>query len=322
MIQNNINKKNNTLFHPKFIITIIIFLLFSVGNVKADPKVVTSIKPIHSLVSNVMDGVGTPHLIITDTTSPHSFTLKPENASQLEDADLVFWIGEEVESFLVKPLESVALLARKVSFMESDRIIKLKFRENNIFESHKHHDEHDEHEGHDGHHHGEFDSHIWLDPMNAKEMVLIIADELSYIDPSNKNIYVQNANETILKLDKLIHETEESLNTNISFVVFHDAYQYFENRFDVASSGALTVNTDALPGARQVSDIRELIEEDNISCILSEPQFNPKIIETIASDTEIATGVLDPIGATLSEGKEQYFSLIKDIVSNLNQCGR
>ena len=322
MIQNNINKKNNTLFHPKFIITIIIFLLFSVGNVKADPKVVTSIKPIHSLVSNVMDGVGTPYLIITDTASPHSFTLKPENASQLEDADLVFWIGEEVESFLVKPLESVALLARKVSFMESDRIIKLKFRENNIFESHKHHDEHDEHEGHDGHHHGEFDSHIWLDPMNAKEMVLIIADELSYIDPSNKNIYVQNANETILKLDKLIHETEESLNTNISFVVFHDAYQYFENRFDVASSGALTVNTDALPGARQVSDIRELIEEDNISCILSEPQFNPKIIETIASDTEIATGVLDPIGATLSEGKEQYFSLIKDIVSNLNQCGR
>ena len=116
---------------------------------EAAPAVVTSIKPIHSLVSNVMNGVGEPYLIITDTTSPHSFTLKPEHASKLESADIVFWIGEEIETFLEKPLDSVAIRARKVSFMESDDIQKLKFRENSIFDEHDDHDDHKEHDDHD-----------------------------------------------------------------------------------------------------------------------------------------------------------------------------
>ena len=313
---------------------------------EAAPSVVTSIKPIHSLVSNVMNGVGEPYLIITDTTSPHSFTLKPEHASKLESADIVFWIGEEIETFLEKPLDSVAIRARKVSFMESDDIQKLKFRENSIFDEHddhddhkehddheehddhKEHDEHDDHEEHDdhdkhddhGHHHGEFDSHIWLDPINAKEIVSIIADELSLIDPSNKSKYIENAKSTATQLDNLIKETEKTLDKDISYVVFHDAYQYFEERFNVAASGALTLNTDVLPGARQIMNIRELIEDKNISCILSEPQFNPKIIETIAEDTNIKTGVLDPLGATIPSGKDQYFLLIDDLAASLEKC--
>ena len=310
---------------------------------EAAPAVVTSIKPIHSLVSNVMNGVGEPYLIITDTTSPHSFTLKPEHASKLESADIVFWIGEEIETFLEKPLDSVAIRARKVSFMESDDIQKLKFRENSIFDEHddhddhKEHDDHDDHEEHDdhddhdehddhdkhddhGHHHGEFDSHIWLDPINAKEIVSIIADELSLIDPSNKSKYIENAKSTATQLDNLIKETEKTLDKDISYVVFHDAYQYFEERFNVAASGALTLNTDVLPGARQIMNIRELIEDKNISCILSEPQFNPKIIETIAEDTNIKTGVLDPLGATIPSGKDQYFLLIDDLAASLEKC--
>lgn len=319
---------------------------------EAAPAVVTSIKPIHSLVSNVMNGVGEPYLIITDTTSPHSFTLKPEHASKLESADIVFWIGEEMETFLEKPLDSVAIRARKVSFMESDDIQKLKFRENSIFDEHDEHDDHEEHDDHDdhkehddheehdehddheehddhddhdkhddhGHHHGEFDSHIWLDPINAKEIVSIIADELSLIDPSNKSKYIENAKNTATQLDNLIKETEKTLDKDISYVVFHDAYQYFEERFNVAASGALTINTDVLPGARQVMNIRELIEDKNISCIFSEPQFNPKIIETIAEDTNIKTGVLDPLGATIQSGKDQYFLLIDDLAASLEKC--
>ena len=310
---------------------------------EAAPAVVTSIKPIHSLVSNVMNGVGEPYLIITDTNSPHSFTLKPEDASKLQGADIVFWIGEEIETFLEKPLGSIAIRARKISFMESDDIQKLKFRENSIFDEHddhddheehddhadhKEHDDHDDHEEHDdhdkhddhGHHHGEFDSHIWLDPINAKEIVSIIADELSLIDPSNKSKYIENAKSTATQLDNLIRETEKTLDKDISYVVFHDAYQYFEERFNVAASGALTLNTDVLPGARQIMNIRELIEDKNISCILSEPQFNPKIIETIAEDTNIKTGVLDPLGATIPSGKDQYFLLIDDLAASLEKC--
>ena len=292
---------------------------------EAAPAVVTSIKPIHSLVSNVMNGVGEPYLIITDTNSPHSFTLKPEDASKLQGADIVFWIGEEIETFLEKPLGSIAIRARKISFMESDDIQKLKFRENSIFDEHDDHDDHEEHDDHDkhddhGHHHGEFDSHIWLDPINAKEIVSIIADELSLIDPSNKSKYIENAKSTATQLDNLIRETEKTLDKDISYVVFHDAYQYFEERFNVAASGALTLNTDVLPGARQIMNIRELIEDKNISCILSEPQFNPKIIETIAEDTNIKTGVLDPLGATIPSGKDQYFLLIDDLAASLEKC--
>jgi zinc transport system substrate-binding protein len=355
-------KKNNSLLNMKSLVFGSVFLLHA-PLAEAAPAVVTSIKPIHSLVSNVMNGVGEPYLIITDTTSPHSFTLKPEHASKLESADIVFWIGEEMETFLEKPLDSVAIRARKVSFMESDDIQKLKFRENSIFDEHDEHDDHEEHDDHDdhkehddhdehdheehddhddhdehddheehddhddhdkhddhGHHHGEFDSHIWLDPINAKEIVSIIADELSLIDPSNKSKYIENAKNTATQLDNLIKETEKTLDKDISYVVFHDAYQYFEERFNVSASGALTLNTDVLPGARQIMNIRELIEDKNISCILSEPQFNPKIIETIAEDTNIKTGVLDPLGVTIPSGKDQYFLLIDDLAASLEKC--
>ncbi|MAU86892.1 MAG: zinc ABC transporter substrate-binding protein [Rhodobiaceae bacterium] len=317
-------KKNNSLLNMKSLVFGSVFLL-QAPLAEAAPAVVTSIKPIHSLVSNVMNGVGEPYLIITDTNSPHSFTLKPEDASKLQGADIVFWIGEEIETFLEKPLGSIAIRARKISFMESDDIQKLKFRENSIFDEHDDHDDHEEHDDHDkhddhGHHHGEFDSHIWLDPINAKEIVSIIADELSLIDPSNKSKYIENAKSTATQLDNLIRETEKTLDKDISYVVFHDAYQYFEERFNVAASGALTLNTDVLPGARQIMNIRELIEDKNISCILSEPQFNPKIIETIAEDTNIKTGVLDPLGATIPSGKDQYFLLIDDLAASLEKC--
>ena len=220
--------------------------------------------------------------------------------------------------------------------MEIDSINKLKFREENIFdnhddhadhddhdeEEHADHDDHDEenHDSHEGHAHGEFDTHIWLDPINAKEMIHEIAHELSNLDPANKNKYNVNAETTILSIDELINNIDQSINREAQFVVFHDAYQYFEKRFDLASSGALTLNTDVLPGAKQVLDIQKTIKEKGVNCIFSEPQFNPKIIETIARDTGIKTGVFDPLGSKLESGKNQYFTLIKNLRDNLKNC--
>lgn len=301
----------------KSIFLTLVFSLISIS-VRADVNVVTTIKPLHSLISNVMKGVGDPSLIIEGTSNPHNFVLKPSHAKLLQDADIIFWIGEDLEAFMEKPLSSLAKDAKKISFMELGSIKKLKFRENNIFD----HDDHDGHkeDDHDRHNHGEFDAHLWLDPVNAKEMVIEISHELSKLDPANKNKYKANADKTIEVLDSLIKEVNQSLPKDISYVVFHDAYQYFEKRFEVTSAGALTLNPDVLPGAKQIVDIQSLIKEKNIKCIFSEPQYNPKIIETLASDTNISTGTMDPLGANLDRGVTMYSKLIMNIADSIKNC--
>ena len=304
-------------FLKKAIIFVIAPLLFSFS-AKADIKVVTTIKPLHSLISSVMEGVGEPSLIIEGTSNPHTFVFKPSHAQMLEQADIVFWIGEDLEAFMEKPLDSLAGNATKISFMELSSIEKLKFREENIFDDHDDHG----HDDHDGHNHGEFDAHIWLDPSNAIKMVLEISHELSELDPDNAAKYKQNETKTIASLNNLIDEINSSLPKDASYVVFHDAYQYFENRFGISSAGALTLNPDVLPGAKQIDAIQDLIQDKNIKCIFSEPQYNPKIIETLAADMKISTGIMDPLGAFIEQGPEMYQNLILDIANSLKDCGK
>ena len=320
--------------------------LFSfVSSAEAEPKVVTSIKPIHSLVSYVMDGVGHPDLLVDGSSSPHTFQLKPSHATMLQEADIVFWIGEDLESFLETPLDSIAASAKRVTLMDSDQIELLKFREKNVFDDHhddhddhdehedhadghddhdehEGHDDHDEHEGHDdhAHHHGEYDIHFWLDPEIAKSIVNITARELSEIDPNNKSTYEKNAANASDDLEELINLTRSKINSDATYIVFHDAYQYFEQRFGIEVIGALTVNPEVLPGAKQLSEIREVIEHENVNCLFSEPQFNPSIANTIAKDTGIKAAVLDPLGAELDPGKDLYFELISDMASSFENC--
>lgn len=328
-----------------------ISLLTFISYAKADTKVVASIKPIHSLISYVMDGVGTPGLLVDGSSSPHTFQLKPSHATMLQEADIVFWIGEDLESFLETPLESIAKDAKQVTLMESEDIEMLKFREKNVFDDHddhgdehddhdehgdehdeheeheehgdehdEHEDEHDEHAHHDGHNHGEFDIHFWLDPEIAKTIVQIAAKEISEIDPANASKYEANAAKALNKLDQLINDTRGKINKDATYVVFHDAFQYFEQRFGIEVIGALTVNPEILPGAKQLAEIREVIEHEAVNCLFSEPQFNPTIAETIASDTGVKAAVLDPLGAELEPGKDLYFDLISDMASSFESC--
>ena len=303
-------------------------LLFSSFSAIAEIKVVTTIKPIHSLVSGVMDGVSNPSLIIEGSNSPHNFSLKPSHAKMLEEADIVFWIGEDLESFMEKPLNSLAKNSVQISFMDLKSIEKLKFREMSDHDDHDDHG-HDDHHGHEdedddssheGHNHGEFDAHIWLDPVNAKAMVSEIAHELSELDPSNKSNYEKNAEKMISSLDDLIERVSTTIPKNSSFIVFHDAYQYFENRFNIKAAGALTLNPEVLPGAKQIAEIQEIIEHDSVKCIFSEPQYNPKIIEMLSADMKVLTSVLDPLGANIEAGPEMYNDLILEIASSLKDC--
>jgi len=340
-----------------FILSILsLFIIFSPA--KADIKVVASIKPIHSLASYLMDGVGKPDLIVDGYASPHGFAMKPSHAKMLQNADLIFWVGEDLESFLEKPLKSIAKKAEKIELMEIKGLNKLEFRERNIFEGHDDHghdehkkedehkehghkeDKHDEHghdehkedehkehghkeDKHDDHHehaHGEHDPHIWLDPMNAKVILKEMAEHLIENDQKNASTYKANLKKALKDLDKLTKKVKSELNKDFKSIVFHDAYQYFEKRFDVNVLGAFTVNTDVLPGAEQLSEIREIIEHDKVSCVFSEPQFNPDIINAVAKDMNIKTGVLDPLGATLTPGKTLYFDLISNMSKSFKSC--
>ena len=346
------------------ILSILSFLtLLSPAN--AEIKVVASIKPIHSLASYLMDGVGTPGLIVDGYASPHGFALKPSHAKMLQEADIVFWVGEDLENFLEKPLGSIAKKAEKIELLQIKGLEILKFRERNIFDGHDDHghkdddhddhakkeDDHDDHghddehkdehkedghdehghedehkedghdeHGHEGHAHGEFDPHIWLDPLNAKVILKEMAEHLIENDEKNASTYKKNLKKGLKDLDKLVKNVKSDLNKDFKSIVFHDAYQYFESRFGVNVLGAFTVNTDVLPGAEQLAEIREIIEHDKVTCVFSEPQFNPDIINAVAKDMNISTGVLDPLGATLDSGKDLYFDLIKNMSKSFKGC--
>ena len=331
----------------KLISSVLVALLATLSISKAEVKVVASIKPIHSLVSYVMDGVGKPDVIVDGYNSPHGFSLKPSHAKMIENADLIIWVGEDLEAFLEKPLGTIAKNAVNVEIMDLSGVKKLKFREKNIFEGHddhghghkeKKHDDHghghkekkhDDHghkkakhddHGHDKHAHGEHDPHVWLDPMNAKVIIKEIENQLVKLDPDNSFKYKANSKKAQSELDNLTKNIKRDLKGNLRFVVFHDAYQYFENRFGIKVLGALTVNPDVLPGAEQLSEIREVIEHEKVNCLFSEPQFNPAIIKSIAKDTKIKTGVLDPLGATLDKGKGMYSELLQNMYASFKGC--
>ncbi len=356
-----------------FLLTILsLITFFSPAN--AEIKVVASIKPIHSLASYLMDGVAKPDLIVDGYASPHGFSMKPSHAKMLQNADLIFWVGEDLENFLEKPLGSIAKKAEKIELMEIKGLNVLKFRERNIFDDHDDHghgeddhdddhdghakkkkdghddhdghdedghkeddhddhdghdedghkeddhDDHDDHDGHEGHAHGEYDPHIWLDPINAKVILKEMTEHLIENDSKNASVYKKNLENALRDLDKLTMNVMTELNKSTASIVFHDAYQYFEERFNVNILGAFTVNTDVMPGAEQLAEIREIIEHDNVTCVFSEPQFNPDIIKAVAKDMNIKTGVVDPLGATLNPGKDLYFDLIRNMSASFKGC--
>ena len=345
-----------------FIFVILSFLTFFTS-ANSEIKVVTSIKPIHSLASYLMEGVGRPSLIVDGYASPHGFAMKPSHAKMLQNADIIFWVGEDLENFLEKPLGSIAKKAEKIELMQVKGLQVLKFRERNIFDDHDHddhghddhgkkeddhddhghddhgkkeddhddhghddhgkkEDDHDDHghDDHDGHAHGEFDPHIWLDPINAKAMLNEMAEHLIENDPKNEAKYKSNLAKALQEIDKLTIDVMTDLSSSVASIVFHDAYQYFEKRFNVNILGAFTVNTDVMPGAEQLAEIREIIEHDKVACVFSEPQFNPDIIKAVAKDMNIKTGVVDPLGATLDPGKDLYFNLIRNMSASFKGC--
>ena len=328
-------------------------LAASAVSASAEVNVVASIKPIHSLVAAVMEGVGEPGLIVEGAGSPHNYALKPSQAQMLEQADLVFWVGHELEAFLEKPLETVGANARSIELIDAHDLVKLGFREGGAFDKHDHGDEagHDDHAhdaeaeldhahektaeaehdhahektaeaGHEGHDHGAFDAHVWLDPVNAKAMVHELEDALVEADPANAARYEANAEAVTARLDALIAEVAAELEPvkGKGFIVFHDAYQYFENRFGVTASGSITVSPEVMPGAERITEIRARVQDLGAACVFAEPQFEPKLVSTVIEGTAARAGTIDPLGAELDAGPDLYFQVIRNMATSLSTC--
>jgi zinc transport system substrate-binding protein len=307
-------------------------LAAGIGAAQAEVNVVVSIKPVHALVAAIMDGAGTPDLIIEGTGSPHNYALKPSQAQLLQNADLVFWIGHDFEQFLEKPIEGIATNATSVALMDSHGLTKIKLREGGDFENHDHDDDHDDHDDHANHadhddhddhdDHSDIDLHFWLDPINAKAMVHTIEDALTAADPEHAATYAANAERMMGRLDDLVVEVDAALAPvrGQGYIVFHDAYQYYESRFDITAVGSITVSPEVMPGAKRVSELQAKVRELDATCVFSEPQFEPKLVSIIIENTDARTGVLDPLGATVAQGPDHYFTLIRNMTQALTDC--
>jgi zinc transport system substrate-binding protein len=307
-------------------------LLLAAGSAHAEvPNVVVSIKPIHSLVASIMQGLGEPALIVEGAASPHTYSMKPSNASALENANIVFWVGHGLEAFLEKPLESLGSGAKIVELDDAPGLEKLKFREGGAFEAHDDGDEHEasaeggeDHAHEEGHHHeeGEFDMHLWLDPANAKAMAAEIEKTLAAADPDNAATYKSNLDALNMRLDALDKTLTESVAPikDKPFIVFHDAYQYFEHRYHVKVAGSITVSPEVLPGAERLSEIHAKIVELGATCVFAEPQFEPKLVNVVLEGTPAKPGTLDPEAATLEAGPDLYFQLMQGIGTSLKTC--
>lgn len=351
-------------------------MVFASTAASADsPRVAVDIAPVHSIVAAVMEGVGTPDLIVPPGASPHDHSLRPSEARALDQADVIVWMGHSLTPWLEGPIDTLGAGADKIELMDLPETIRLEIREGAAFGAHDHdhghadghtdeddhanehaddhgddhaddhgHDHADEHgdehrdehgddhaddhanEHKDDHadaahkgHTDDIDPHAWLDPHNAVIWAGEIAHHLSEIDPENGPKYVSNAESFEMRINGLVSDIELELSSvsDRPFVVFHDAYQYFEARFGIAAVGAVSASDAQDPSPRRVAELRDEIAEYNAACALTEPQFNPGIISALG---DVKSEEIDPIGTTVTPGPDLYATVIRSMSASLAAC--
>lgn len=314
----------------------VLLIWFSTANraLTEAPKVVVDIAPVHSLVSMVMKGVGEPTLIIPANASPHDYTLRPSAAKALQNADIIFWMGSSLTPWLDRATTTLMKDAQMIALLDTEDTIILEVRDELTFdadhgdhEEHEDHDEHDEHKDHvsehkDGHDHHGIDPHAWLSAKNASVWLSVIAAHLSEIDPKNKETYKTNAAVGQKDLTDLATDISKTLSgvQGRSFIVYHDAFQYFENDFNFTAAGAISPSDAAPVSPARIAAIRSMIEKEGIDCILSEPQYSQGLIQSVSSGTEVNLGIIDAIGAGITIGPDLYNTLMRNMAKTFADC--
>lgn len=277
---------------------------------EAGPVVLATIKPIHALVASVMEGAGSPELLIQGAQSEHAYALKPSDAEKIARARVIFQVGPDLETYLIRPFAALASTAEVVALERAPGVRLLPARRGGLWE--------DGREPADG----PTDPHIWLDPENAVAMTRMIASALARADPAHAALYAANRDREIASLIAL----ERDLRTGLvpvagrPYLVFHDAYRYFEHRFGLTPSGAVTAAPERPVGPKRIEVLHDEALRGRIACVFREPQFSPRLIETIVEGTTVRTGVLDPLGADLAPGPDLYGKLLHGLAASLNSC--
>ncbi len=292
---------------------IIMFSIFFSNNAISS-EIVVSVKPLHSLVSAVAEGSHSVSLLIDGSMSPHNFALKPSHAKLLNNAKVVFYIDDQLESALKKTVRGLPKDVKVVQVSKIKNLKLLSTRAGNNWEE----DGHDHHD----HGHGSYDVHFWLDPNNATQIIKGIIQELSKMYPENINIYKDNAKKAIKEIKKtdLVIKTMLDSVKDKPYIVFHDAYQYFEKAYGLNAIGSILIDPELPPSPRRIINIRSKIKSLKAHCVFREPQFKAEIINTVIEDTNVKVGLLDPLGAALKPGPNMYNNLLKDISENLKTC--
>lgn len=276
--------------------------------------VVTTIGPIHSLVEMVGQERVDNTLLIDSGASPHFYALSPSQSAALADAEIVFMVGDGLERWLSNSLNSLANDADIIELGSVEGTTRLDIRESGVW---------DKNDGHDDNHgHGDVDPHLWLAPENAIVWLQQIADVLSKHDPDGELVFQSNANQAASRLQELRIDVAQQINrsSNEAFIVFHDAYQYFENSFGIHSVGSVLLDDTRKPSAARVKQLRDQIELAGVRCIFIEPQFSPVIVETLREDFPVNVAEMDPIGANLDPGPDLYPQLIANLADSMTSC--
>ena len=320
------------------------------------PSVATDIAPLGGLVASVMGDLGAPTVIVPANVSPHDFSMRPSQANDLNNADLVFWVGEGLIPTFGRSIDSLATEAHVIDVNDIDGTLILGKREDVLVEveddhdhggehddheehaegheehdehaeheeheDHEEHDDHEEHAEHEEHDHSGADPHSWLYPENAKLWLGVIAEELSELDPENADIYAVNATSAAAAIDAAVTEAEALLEPvhDTGFVTFHDAYRYYETAFEIKSYGSIASGHAAPPSPAHLAELREIVAAEGVICIFAEPQFNTSLVETVAEGTDLSAAVLDPLGAHITPDANFYPALILDLANAISSC--
>ena len=287
-----------------------LFLMFATIAQAEPPKVVTDIRPVHSIVSMVTEGVGEVEVLLRPGASPHSYSMRPSEAAALDQADLVVWIGPGLTPWLEDALETLAGDAQVLTLLEqAPHKIEIKGDD----------DGHDHGHGHD---HGDIDPHVWLDPQNAMHWLGKIAETLGEIDPENAAIYRTNAKLAVAKIMALEQEIQTQLSspTTLVYAVHHDAYRYFESRFGLAHRFSISDSHAVEPGPARIAELRDMARSEGISCILTDGIEAKGLLKTVIEGHHTRIVTADPTGARFTPGPLLYMDVMSGFSLALADC--
>ncbi|OUD14681.1 hypothetical protein TPSD3_09150 [Thioflexithrix psekupsensis] len=291
------------------------------------PKVVVSIAPLQALVSSVLPEENPPILLVESNQSPHTYHLKPSQMRELQQANLIIWVGESLEGFLAKPLANLPTDIKTVALLNDPDLLRLSARAGGAWEKHNDHDHHHADHGHDKREdvaeENTLDPHIWLSPENAKRIVRRVAQELAMLDPMRAADYHHRAEQAVLHLVSLDDTLRQQLQVirEKPYIVFHDAYFYFENHYQLNAVGSITISPENRPSAKRLQSLRQKIKQLHVQCVFSEPQFKSSLVTTIIEGTTAKAGILDPLSIDLTQaGIVAYSSLLQNVASQLLAC--